>query len=149
LTAPRVYPTPAPVVAREKPRALPPLVDLGEESPWVRIAAICGLLGAILVVVALVMGLGTCAGSCARLLSLPVLCCAVSLGDRPRLVEGVRWYRHFVSFRLVDGRRRRWVLWSPGWPWVRSEAARMLAEEVGVANIVPGSARISGGRSPS
>lgn len=44
-----------------------------------------------------------------------------------RHVEGVPYYPFEVRFRLADGRRRRWVRWSPGYPWVRGEITRELA----------------------
>lgn len=43
-----------------------------------------------------------------------------------RIVEGVPWYRFSVRFRTVDGRRVRWMRWSPGAPWVYSEIEREL-----------------------
>jgi hypothetical protein len=45
----------------------------------------------------------------------------------PILIEGIPYYRFRVRFRLADGRRRSWIRWSPGWPWVREEFERELA----------------------
>lgn len=40
--------------------------------------------------------------------------------------EGVPNYRHLISFRMANGRRVRWVRWSPGQPWIREELTREL-----------------------
>jgi hypothetical protein len=47
---------------------------------------------------------------------------------RVAMVEGVPWYPHVVRFTLADGRRRRWVRWSPGHHWVYGEVARELQD---------------------
>lgn len=56
-----------------------------------------------------------------------------------RMVEGVPYRRHRVRLRMTDGRRRAFVLWSPGAPWVRVEAARTAVDRFGFENIAPGS----------
>jgi hypothetical protein len=53
----------------------------------------------------------------------------------PRYIEGVPYYRHIVGCYLKDGSRHRLTLWSPGFPWVRQEAGRMLDALFGVDNI--------------
>lgn len=60
----------------------------------------------------------------------------------PRYVEGVAYYRHRVRFTLADGRRRSWVRWSPGYPWIREEVGRELFETFGLSGIKPGSCTI-------
>ncbi len=54
-------------------------------------------------------------------------------------VEGVRYFPYRVRFALLDGTRKRWIRWSPGYPFVRSEVARELAERFGTGQIRPGS----------
>lgn len=61
---------------------------------------------------------------------------------RVRMIEGVPYFRHAVRFRLASGERRRWVRWSPGFPWVREEVARELVERFGFEAIKPGSLTI-------
>lgn len=46
--------------------------------------------------------------------------------DGYREIEGVRYWRFRVRFRLADGRVRVWTRWSPGFPWIREEIAREL-----------------------
>lgn len=59
-----------------------------------------------------------------------------------RMVEGAPYYRHRVRFQLADGRRRSWVRWSPGYPWIREEVGRELADRFGLAGVKPGSCTI-------
>jgi len=59
-----------------------------------------------------------------------------------RLIEGVPYSRYVVRYRLVDGRRRRLVRWSPGYPWIRSEVARELVDLHGFDGIKHGSVTI-------
>lgn len=59
-----------------------------------------------------------------------------------RIVEGVPWYRHVVRYSLTDGTRRRMVRWSPGFPWIREEVGRELADRFGIEGIKPGSVSI-------
>ncbi len=54
---------------------------------------------------------------------------------KQRIIEGVRYYRHRVRFRLADGRRRSWVRWSPGHPWVLGEVGRELLERFGESGV--------------
>jgi hypothetical protein len=61
---------------------------------------------------------------------------------RVRYVEGVPYYPHRVRFQLADGRRRSWVRWSPGFPWVREEVARELDARFGIEAIKPRSCTI-------
>jgi len=58
------------------------------------------------------------------------------------IIEGVRYYRFFVTFRLANGLRRRWVRWSPGAPWVYEEIGRELFETFGLDGIKPHSCRV-------
>jgi hypothetical protein len=58
------------------------------------------------------------------------------------MVEGVTYRPFRVRFRLADGRRRAWVRWSPGFPWVRSEVGRELWERFGAEGVRAGSASI-------
>lgn len=46
-------------------------------------------------------------------------------------LEGVPYYRFVARFRLADGRRRRIVRWSPGFPWVYDEIGRELLDRYG------------------
>lgn len=55
------------------------------------------------------------------------------------IVEGVPYQRFVVSFKLADGRRRRWVRWSPGWPWIGDEVARELEHRFEDDELPPGS----------
>lgn len=57
-------------------------------------------------------------------------------------IEGVRYVPFLVRYTLADGRRRRMVRWSPGFPWVRSEVGRELDERFGIENIKPHSVTI-------
>lgn len=56
-----------------------------------------------------------------------------------KVIEGVPYFRHVVRFTLADGRRRRWVRWSPGYPWIGGEVARELRDRFGRDGIKPGS----------
>lgn len=58
-------------------------------------------------------------------------------------IEGVPYYRYVVRFTLADGRRRRWVRWSPGPPWVYSEVGRELIERFGDNGVRKGSVSIT------
>ena len=58
------------------------------------------------------------------------------------MIEGVPYFRFLVRYRLADGARRRMFRRSPGFPWVRSEVARELADRVGLENVKPGSVTI-------
>jgi len=60
----------------------------------------------------------------------------------PISVEGVHYWRFVVRYRLSDGRRRRLVRWSPGYPWVREEICRELADRFGLNGIWPKSVTI-------
>lgn len=55
------------------------------------------------------------------------------------IVEGDRYFPFVVRFRLADGRRRRWVRWSPGRPWIAAEISRELAARFGGDELHPGS----------
>jgi len=57
-------------------------------------------------------------------------------------IEGVEYVRHVVRFRLLDGRTRRWIRYSPGLPWIREEVGREIAERIGIESVVPGSCSI-------
>lgn len=59
-----------------------------------------------------------------------------------RLVEGVPYYRFRITFKTVDGKRHRLRIWSPGYPWVRTEVGRMLDERYGIDCIELGSCTI-------
>ena len=59
------------------------------------------------------------------------------------IIEGVQYNRYVVRYTLADGRRRRIVRWSPGYPWVYDEVGRELADRHGVENIKPGSCTIA------
>jgi hypothetical protein len=59
-----------------------------------------------------------------------------------RHVEGVPYHRFRVRFQLADGRRRSWVRWSPGSPWVYEEVGRELADRFGLEGIKPHSCTI-------
>lgn len=59
-----------------------------------------------------------------------------------RTIEGVPYHRFVVRYTLADGRRRRMIRWSPGFPWVREEIARELLDSVGLEGIKPGSVTI-------
>jgi len=64
------------------------------------------------------------------------------MGTTVRMVEGVPYRRHLVRFTLDDGRRRRMVRWSPGYPWIREDVARELVDRFGYDSIRPGSITI-------
>lgn len=66
----------------------------------------------------------------------------MSYERRVKYFEGVAYWPFCVRFTLADGRRRRIVRWSPGFPWVRSEVGRELYERFGADGIKPGSATI-------
>lgn len=59
-----------------------------------------------------------------------------------RYFEGVPYTRFVVTFRLADGRRRRWIRWSPGHPWVRSEVMREIAARFRLNDLKTGSLEI-------
>lgn len=62
---------------------------------------------------------------------------------RTKEIEGVTYAPFVVRFRLVSGKRRRWVRWSPECgQWVRGEVARELDERLGVEQIAPHSVTI-------
>lgn len=47
--------------------------------------------------------------------------------NRERNVEGVTYWPYRITFRMADGRRVRWVRWSPaGGYFVREELIREL-----------------------
>lgn len=48
-----------------------------------------------------------------------------------KLIEGVPYFRYRIQFKLADGRRRSWVRWSPGPPWVYEEVGRELSSRFG------------------
>ena len=48
-----------------------------------------------------------------------------------KTIEGVTYYPFVVSFKLADGRRRRMIRWSPGYPWVYDEVGRELLDRFG------------------
>ena len=48
---------------------------------------------------------------------------------KERVVEGVAYRKYRVAFRLTDGKRRAWVRWSPGWPWIQDELAREFQDK--------------------
>jgi hypothetical protein len=58
------------------------------------------------------------------------------------IIEGVTYYRFRVRFRLVDGRRRSWVRWSPALEWARQEVGRELYESFGSDGVKPHSCTI-------
>jgi len=60
-------------------------------------------------------------------------------------IEGVRYYRFRVTFRLATGERRRWVRWSPGYPWVFHEVGRELYERFGEHGVKSRSCSIAAG----
>ena len=59
-----------------------------------------------------------------------------------RTIEGVPYHRFVIRYTLTDGRRRRMVRWSPGFPWIREEIARELDATFGIEAIKPGSVTI-------
>ena len=59
------------------------------------------------------------------------------------LIEGVPYHRFVVRFRLADGRRRRWMRWSPGGPFVYDEVGRELIDVFGRDGVAPGSVTIN------
>lgn len=59
------------------------------------------------------------------------------------ILEGVPYHRYVVRYTLADGRRRRLVRWSPGFPFVYEEVGRELVDRFGVDGIHPGSVTIT------
>ena len=59
------------------------------------------------------------------------------------LLEGVPYHRYVVRYTLADGRRRRLVRWSPGFPFVYEEVGRELVDRFEVDGIRPGSVTIT------
>jgi hypothetical protein len=59
-----------------------------------------------------------------------------------RIIEGVPYYPHVVTYTLATGQRRRMRRWSPGNPWVREEVARELIDRFGFEGIKQGSVSI-------
>ncbi len=43
------------------------------------------------------------------------------------IVEGVRYFPFVIRFTLADGRRRRWVRWAPGRPWIGEQFDREVS----------------------
>jgi hypothetical protein len=62
--------------------------------------------------------------------------------ERSMNIEGVPYYKFHVTFRLADGTRRRWIRWSPGWPWVYESVGRELFATFGLSGIKEKSCRI-------
>lgn len=58
------------------------------------------------------------------------------------ILEGVEYFRYRVYFTLADGRRRRWVRWSPSRLFLRGEVSRELVDAYSFCGIKPGSASI-------
>lgn len=56
-----------------------------------------------------------------------------------RMIENVPWYPFAVRYRLADGRLRRRLHWSPGYPWVYDEVGRGLLDQYGEHGVMPGS----------
>jgi hypothetical protein len=54
---------------------------------------------------------------------------------RTLVLEGVRYYPFRVRFRLASGQRRRWIRWSPGFPWVQAEVQRELQDTFGIDGV--------------
>lgn len=63
-------------------------------------------------------------------------------GSNTKRIEGVTYYKYKVTFTTKDGRRLSRTFWSPGDPWVRGEAGRMLADEFGDYGVKDGSASL-------
>lgn len=57
-------------------------------------------------------------------------------------IEGVPYRRYRVRYTLADGRRRRMLRWSPGFPWVRDEIGRELVDRFGLDGLRRGSVSI-------
>ena len=55
--------------------------------------------------------------------------------ERVLHVEGVTYRRFRVRYTLADGRRRRMMRWSPGFPWVQDEVGRELLDRFGLHGI--------------
>jgi len=58
------------------------------------------------------------------------------------IIEGVRYYRFRVTFRMTTGQRRSWIRWSPGQPWVFEEVGRELLERFGISGVKAGSCKV-------
>lgn len=58
------------------------------------------------------------------------------------VVEGVRYYRFHIRFRLADGTRKRITRWAPALMYMRESLARELVDRYGSDGIAPGSVRI-------
>lgn len=54
-----------------------------------------------------------------------------------KVIEGVPYHRYVVKFQLADGRRRRWVRWSPGEPWIREELVREFEARFDLNELAP------------
>lgn len=59
-------------------------------------------------------------------------------------IEGVPYHRFIVRYRLSDGRSRRLVFRSPGFPWIYEEVGRELEARHGLDGVKPGSCTIRG-----
>jgi len=47
------------------------------------------------------------------------------------IVEGVRYHRFVIRFRLSDGRRRRWIRWAPAACYAAESIRRELDDMFG------------------
>ncbi len=65
--------------------------------------------------------------------------------SNPRVYEGVPYYRYLVRFTMSDGRRVRWVRWSPGDPWIHDQLAREFSDRFESGEVKPGSGRVTRG----
>lgn len=61
------------------------------------------------------------------------------------VLEGVEYHRFVIRFALADGRRRRWIRWSPaGGAWVREELIReLVARDIRPEDLKPRSCTIA------
>lgn len=55
------------------------------------------------------------------------------------MIDGVPYSRFRISFRLASGKRRRWIRWSVGQPWIDGEIARELEETFSCDELPSGS----------
>ena len=60
----------------------------------------------------------------------------------PITIEGVPYRPYRIYYTLANGKRRRMVRWSPGYPWIREEIARELLDRFGLEGLRPRSVSI-------
>jgi hypothetical protein len=61
---------------------------------------------------------------------------------RTRTYQGVSYSAFRVRFKLTTGDIKRWIRWSPGFPWIVEEITREIQDRFESGDILPRSLTI-------